>query len=220
MLLDRVAPGNSYPAVNLIEKQHSNIISETKDILDTKVIENLARRVWEMVRLPSDPRLSEIIRAASLAHQRLLGSMWGMWLHDVDLTSVPAEHLASLASCVTGRVVIENVRGCGLVTILDNVKNWGQELVISKQSLGSEETQALVRAMESHVVKVWLYDKVTLDMRILMQYNGQGKCREMGIYYDTANRYMEQLMTWTINRNWEVNIDDYNFRAQRPKTSG
>ena len=81
-----------------------------------------------------------------------------MRLPNVDLTSVPAEHLASLASSVTGRVSIRNVSG-DLVTFLDNVKS--EQLVI-RQNLGSEETQALMQAMESRVKEVKLDKGVTL----------------------------------------------------------
>ena len=131
--------------------------------------------------------------------------MSGMDLRDVDLTSAPAEHLASLAYSVTGYVYIDNVSGCGLVTILDSVNS--KELEISNQSLGSEETQALVRAMESRVEQVGLDFKVTLDIRDLMEYNGQGKCREVWCDSDTADRYKEQLRTWATSRNWEVTPD-------------
>ena len=40
------------------------------------------------------PLLPEITTAASLAHHGLLRSVEDMWLEDVDLASVPAEHLA------------------------------------------------------------------------------------------------------------------------------
>ena len=130
-------------------------------------------------------RLSEITCAASLAHHRLLGSVNVMRLHDVDLTSVPAEHLASLASCVTMRVAIRNVSGCGLVTILDSV-NCAQ-LVITDQSLGCEETQALLWAMESGVKKVVL----------------------------GGHRYREQLRTWATSRNWKVTPGFEGFSIKR-----
>ena len=123
-----------------------------------------------------------------------------MRLDDIDLTSVPAEHLASLASCVINKTDIRNVSGCDLVTILDNVKS--EQLYIWRQSLGSEETQAMVRAMESGVECLELYKGVTLDIRVLRKYNGQGKCRRVDCYFDTANRYMEQLSTWAKSKNW------------------
>ena len=97
--------------------------------------------------------------AASLAHHGLLGSVEEIWLCDVDLTSITPEHLASLISSVTGFVIIENVSGCDLVTILDNVKS--KVLYIYSQSLGSEETQALLRAKESRVEEVQLIEEVT-----------------------------------------------------------
>merc|ERR1712137_1081359 len=99
-----------------------------------------------------------------------------MNLIDVDLSSVPAEHLASLTSRVTGSAHICNVSGCDLVTILDSVKSdlW---LSISRQSLGNEETEALVRAMESRVVRLDLDGELAKNMKVLIEYSGEGKCR-------------------------------------------
>ena len=156
--------------------------------------------------------LPVITCAASLAHRGLLGSVRGMSLCKVDLTSVPAEHLASLASSVTRGVVIVNVSGCDLVTILDSVKS--ELLDIIYQSLGSEETQALVRAMVSCVKWVNLDEGVTLEIRNLMEYSGQGKCRRVECYDDTMamDRYREQLRAWATSRNWQVTRDN-NFNG-------
>ena len=68
-----------------------------------------------------------------------------MYLWDVDLASVPAEHLASLTACATGDVWIRNVSNTDLTGILDSCKS--KVLVIRNQSLNTEETRALVRAM-------------------------------------------------------------------------
>ena len=56
--------------------------------------------------------------------------------------------------------------GCDLVTILDSTRSHG--LLITEQSLSSEETQALVRAMESRVEDVELGYKMTLDIEALL----------------------------------------------------
>ena len=77
------------------------IVLETRGILSLAVFESLAERVRGMLR--SGGSSSNVIPcAASLANHGLLGSVEWMRLDDVDLTSVPAEHLASLASSVTG----------------------------------------------------------------------------------------------------------------------
>ena len=113
------------------------------------MIESLAERVKERLYWGFYPSpLPVVTCAASLAHHGLLGSMDWMVLRDVDLTSVPAEHLASLASSVIGRVYINNVSGCDLVTILDSVKCKFSS-IISGRSLSSEETQALAQILES-----------------------------------------------------------------------
>ena len=178
------------------------------------MIERLAKRVKR--RLRGWPSLPVITCAASLAHHRLLGSVREMGLCDVDLTSVPAEHLASLVSGVTGTVTIYRVSGCNLVTILDSVRS--RVMSICTQRLGSEETQALVRAMESGVEMVKLDYMVhrAMDIRILREYSGQGKCRKMKCY-NFEDRHREKLRTWATSRNWEAthNDDDNCFTLKR-----
>ena len=163
---------------------------------------------------PGDPRafsfsVHEISTAASLAHHGLLGSVRGMRLRDVDLAKVPAEHLASLASCVTELVDIWNVSNTDLTSILDRSKSkWIQ---INSQNLSTAETRALVRAMAS-VEKVALghYGKMTLDIHTLATYNGQGKCREVRFWHTTARWYREDVRRWVQRISWRVTKDDSN----------
>ena len=155
------------------------------------------------------PLLPEISTIAYLAHQTLqniphvewlLWSVGSLILEDVDLASVPAEHLASLASCVEFKLHIINVRSTTLVDILDNIKCI--DLVIEKQSLGREETQAVVRAMESRVENVDLRDGVSLDLTTLTQYSGHGKCERVWGYGESADRYREVVRIWAQRMNW------------------
>ena len=179
------------------------VVLETRGIFTLDVFESLARRVKEKITCPNLPVITS---ASSLAHHGLLGSVDEMVLVDIELTSVPTEHLISLASSVTKSVSIWKVSGCELANILDSVKS--KVLSIIELSLGSEETQGLVQAMESGVEKVTLLGGVTLDIRVLIQFNGQGKCREVVCYSDTAPRYKEQLRTWAKSSNWSVTRDD------------
>lgn len=142
---------------------------------------------------------------ASLAHHGLLHSCYSMNLSDVDLSPVPTHHLASLVSCVTNVLIIENVSGCDLVNLLTNIKC--EELIITRLRLDSKETQALVQAMESGVEKMTLfytktYEGVTLDIEALTEYSGQGRCRLLWLNSDTADKYREELTTWAESRNW------------------
>merc|ERR1711884_969116 len=94
---------------------------EARAILDTNIIERLAKRIKDVTEHFTANR-SELKCGASLAHHGLLGSVNSMFLIDVDLSLVPAQHLASLASCVTRCLHIENVSGCDLVSILSSLK--------------------------------------------------------------------------------------------------
>ena len=180
----------------------------TEGILPSAVMEKLAKKLRESLNTSyqgHDMQVQEVKCAASLAHKGLLGSVtvWRLWLRD-DLTSVPAEHLVSLVSSVTRCVFIKNVSGCDLVTILDSVKS--QELDIYYCSLGNEETEALVRAMETRVRVVWLLD-TTLDIEALTKYSGRGRCRRVLCYEATAATYRE-LRSWASNKGWKVARDN------------
>ena len=153
--------------------------------------------------------------AANMAHHGLLGPVREMRLCEVDLTSVPAEQLTSLTSSVTDGVQIENVSGFSLVNFMDNVKS--KQLEISSQSLGSEETHALVRAMESRVEKVRLHGEVKLDIGVLIfEYSGRGKCGEIEGFSFTENYsrnyrygYIDKLKQWAQIRNWKVTTSSF-----------
>ena len=101
--------------------------------------------------------------AACLAHQGLFKTTKLTLIDDL----VPAEHLTSLASCVTQTITIQlSVSGCQLVNIFKGVK--AEEVIIRRQSLGlgRGEMQALVQAMESRVERVELEIINTLPHRL------------------------------------------------------
>ena len=159
------------------------------------------------------PKLSEVACAASLAHHGYLGPVKGLSLWNVYLSSVPVDQLASLVSCVTGGVYIAYVGGCDLSPILDSLQC--KTLEIDSQSLNTEETQALVRAMESRVEELELDDGLALEIRDMMEYSGQGKCWEVWCDRDAADRYKEQLRSWATSRNWRVIRDVGSFEIAR-----
>ena len=167
----------------------------------------------------------EIVTAASLAHHGMLGFVEDMWLGlglgDVDLASVPAEHMASLASYVTRYFDIYNIN-CDLTPILDNIKC--EDLRIDGHSLGTEETLALVRAMEASVSVLrlginWFGTTVSLDIRALTLYSGNGKCWK--VICDHTCTCMTGMKNWAQGINWlEIDINHFlggAFVLQRPK---
>ena len=189
--------------------------NEKKAII--REVENLAAEIQDEIEaeIPT-PLLSQISTIAYLAYQAhqpsqnipneqwhctaaLLCSLGRLALQDVDLASVAAEHLASLAICIDSELQIINVRTA--TPILDNIEC--KFLVIRNQSLGIEETQSLVRAMESRVQEVELHDGVSLNLTTLTQYSGHGKCEWVGCYGDTADKYMEEVRSWGERMNWK-----------------
>ena len=185
-----------------------NNLSEARGILPTSVIEYLVQRFTINGLFSVSGTLSAVSCAARLAHYGFHRSVNGLSLSKVNLSSVPAEHLASLASCVSRSVDIRNVSGCDLSPILDSLKcEW---LTIVDQSLNTEETQALVLAMETGVENVRLED-VTLDIDALARYSGQGKCSKLSWdrsgLCDESDETMEDLFSCAQSRNWQVEKD-------------
>ena len=170
------------------------------------MFEILAERVKSLIGLMGSSDLAVITCGASLAYYGLLRSVISdMWLTDFDLTSVPDEHLTSLVSSIQYRLYINNVSGRDLVSILDGCKSYW--LTIKNQSLDSEETEALLLAMETNFARLQLEGGVTLDMETLVRYNGQGKCKRLMCITETANRYRKSLTKWAKRIDWEV-IDE------------
>ena len=189
------------------------LFSASIGILDTEVIMNLLARVRDEASGGSSSKFPQslecLICAAALAH-RLIGSIITSFitLAHVDLSTIPTHHLVSLVSSVTRQLLIEDVSSCDLVTLLDSVNC--ERLHIKRQRLGREETQALVRAMESRVEKVRLFD-VELDMETLTEYSGQGRCKVLDYEtYEMATDIIDvqKLKTWSKEKPW-INESHY-----------
>ena len=179
------------------------MVSVSRGILHSEIIDILGTEIRGTVKFlkheKKNPSLDFVTCAAALAHHGLLGAVDFLRLGDVDLSTVPAKHLVSLVSSVTKAVTIHNVTGCDLVTLIDSLTcKW---LRIGFKSLGKEETQALVRAMESRVDDVYL-DLETLDIEALAEYSGQGCCSIMKLSYSTSDKFFDDLRTWANRKNW------------------
>ena len=161
----------------------------------------------EKVKIPDFPGLEEISFFASLAYHGLLKSVTvdSLRLRNVDLSSVPVKHLASLVSCVSKTVEIRSrAKVPDLVSFMDSIKGILRYMYVGV-SLGTEETQALVRVMESHLVKLRI-GKI-LDIEALTQYSGQGKCSKIQCY-DPSPKYNEKLKTWAKSKSWKTRVID------------
>ena len=182
---------------------------EDRGILPTQVIAGLLEQGRARVATVWQASSPEVIScAASFAHHGLLTSLKLLAMCDVDLSKVPSQHLLSLASCVTYILTIKNVRSFDLVALLDSVEL--EVMEISGQNLSTEETQALVRAMETRVKVTrlghWHWMELTLDIDALTQYNGQGKCGCIMMDMSSPSSGTEEkLENWRLGANWDRN---------------
>ena len=182
---------------------------ESRDILNPDVLKRMVARVQKINWC--NPSLKDLTFAAVLAHNKLitkLSDKQELFMWDLSLASISTPYLTSLISCVTGHVSINNLSDC-LDTILDSVKS--TVLSIRCQNLSSDETKALVRALELGVQTVRLVPGaslyglgyITLDIEALTMYSGQGRCREIVCAGDVAAIGSEKLRTWAKRKGWE-----------------
>ena len=103
--------------------------------------------------------------------------------------------------------MIWNVSNTDLTSILDRYKSkW---LNINNQSLSTQETRALVRAMANvEMMELGYKGEVTVDMSTLVTYVGQGKCKWVAFRYDTGLKYREEVRRWAQRICWRVTQED------------
>ena len=183
-----------------------------KGILDSGEIQHLASRIkneLEEGRLSlALAQLSLLTSAAALAYRGLIKDVMGVLLMDIDLSTVPTQHLVSLTSRVTGIFdKNHNVTGCDLVTILDNLQC--TEIGLCCNNLRREEAQAMVRAMETRVERVCLYVDVhgfghrdPMNTEDLTKYSGQGKCKVIVCEDVNDLNFIDKLFCWSSEKGW------------------
>ena len=62
---------------------------------------------------------------------------------------------------------------------------------------------------------------MSLDINVLTQYSGQGKCKEVMCNNDTADRYGEELRSCARRINWKVTVrlGNYQIKIERRSES-
>merc|ERR1712012_806841 len=99
--------------------------------------------------------------------------------------------MAALTSVVTDYVSIIKVTG-NIQTILANIKC--RELRIWDMTLNQDDTECLLETMRNNVEEVEIADfemAGSLDIDVLIQYDGLGKCSKVW-----CARYLDTLSNW------------------------
>ena len=200
--------------MGLEELQKCRQVCQKWNVMISQMTKNKKNTIWSKAKSLAtqigdkfvrgyQPNLPEILTLASLVYHGIPISVLKMNLQHEDLASVPVKHLASLASCVTYEVTIQGVNCDAVLILLDNIKC---ERVVVNQTLGSEGTQSLVRAMESNVYRICLGPRIDLDIAILTQYSGNGKCCFVSyLHFNGDNRFVEEMLSWGRRmKNWET----------------
>ena len=148
-----------------------------------------------------DPSDTDIAEASILAHNGLLGPIKELTLYDLDLSLVPTQNLDALVTSVTERVTIDGVTNIDLSSVLDKIEC---ERLAIRQPLSSKETQALLRAMETRLTAVSLYDEdEAFDIETLTTYDGKGKCMTIA-FRDKFFLNLDLIVRWVKKINWEM----------------
>ena len=156
--------------------------------------------------------LDAVKSGAALAKHGIITQVLGLALHNLDISTVPAEDMVSLVKCVQELMIISNVTG-DLGPILGSVEC--DELTIHNMVLCAGQTESLVAAMVTGVKEVSLWGGVTLDMGTLAQYDGTGECGRVECFTDAVGKYGEEVKEWGQRIGWETNEDLVHLEIKR-----
>ena len=188
-------------------------------LMSTQKQKEAAKIKADWSRRSHTPSEAEITRAALLASEGHLTSVEKMVIEDISLTNIPQDQIKKLTEQVTEEVDIDGINHADqLGSILDCVQS--QYLWLGNMELSEAETRALVTAMRDRVKTVELCN-VTLDMKELTEYNGQGQCSCLEVWGDNMMiRYDESLREWAADQGWTTTeYDDILLMERNSPTS-
>ena len=79
-----------------------------------------------------------------------------------------------------------------------------QKLWIYSTNLSSNATESLVNCLNTNVSQLELWGDTTVDISVLTQYDGTGKCQCVKCWDDSYNRYRGQVTQWAHHMRWKV----------------
>ena len=190
-------------------KHHKEVIRRKVDVLADEVRVDC---LWETYHDRGGVLFNsqDILCASSLAHHGLLGSLEYLGLWQVDLASVPPHRLASLASCVTNCIdILPSASNIDLVSFLDSINCEELKLTRDYRLEKREEVQALMRAMETRLVFVYLRPEDM--MTVLTQYSGRGRCSKLvcdlpDYQASLCCKLVNEVKSWARRINWRVSL--------------
>ena len=129
----------------------------------------------------------------------MLRSVAGMWLTDINLRGEEISRLT--LPTFDGQVDLSGVSGdiSQLLPLISCDKLW-----IGLTKLSRSDTEALVQCLYTNVSELVLAGDVTVDIDIMCQYKGSGKCKYVQCYDDSYKRYRSQVTRWGHNMGWKV----------------
>ena len=184
-------------------------------------IEQFVKHVKKDVE-EDQPSYGSYIVAGSLAYHGLLGSIENLRLTadcpDRHEYKFP-EYLAALVGSVLDWVSFYEVDAYApgelftsgldnLGPILANIKCRELRIMYVCARIGTESTEAVVRAMQSGVEKVELHGNPRtaddpIDIAALTKYDGEGTCEEIFCDEYILKAYREEIKNWSQRINWD-----------------
>ena len=165
----------------------------------------------------SYPSLAQVISLSAFARMGHLPRVSGLWLKNLDLSTVASSHLAALAGSDSDMktVDINNVTG-DLSPLLSHLRC--MQLYLSNISLSASATLSLVIGMENGIEVLSLFTSVhghggeiLLDMDTLTQYSGTGRCCQVVVVFDgSRTRYKEEVKMWARRLRWRISVEKCN----------
>ena len=128
----------------------------------------------------------------------LLTSVKGMWLENINIRG---EEISQLSLPTFDTVYLYSLSG-DISQLLPLISC--HKLDIVGTNLSRNDTDSLVKCLYTNVSQLWLWGNINVDIFVLSQYNGTGKCELVKCSDGSYRRYRGQVTQWAHNMGWKV----------------
>ena len=147
--------------------------------------------------------LTIVACAAALATHDYITELEDLWLHNLNLNSIPIQNLTNLVNSVRGKLSIRMISCSRIDLVLRSIRS--KTLCIGDVRLDTANTKELLAIMTSHVESLELFQGIVMDIDTLTRYDGRGACRRIELFFFNNDQAIQnRLEAWVERMYWRI----------------
>ena len=147
--------------------------------------------------------LTIVACAAALATHDYITELDNLFLHNLNLNSIPIQNLTNLVNSVRGKLSIRMISCSRIDLVLRSIRS--KTLCIGDICLGTANTKELLAIMTSHVESLELLQGTVMNIGALTRYDGRGACQRIKLFFFNNDQTIQnRLEAWVERMDWRI----------------